>query len=200
MQTYDFRQLFKRFHNKEWEKSDYRFLDKEPFSDLRKYGWLAGGAVRRIVSGQPLDSDFDFFFTNEKQFHSAKQCLRGKKLYENEFNETWSEFDYNGINRKVQLINIVHSSVEDLFNQFDFTICQFALSPNSTELFTGDFSMWDLARKRLVPHNITRPISSMRRVLKYSNQGFYACAGCLRAILEAAILNPASLDETQYID
>lgn len=29
--------------------------------------WIAGGAVRRTVNGESLDSDFDFFFANEKQ-------------------------------------------------------------------------------------------------------------------------------------
>ena len=66
------------------------------------------------------------------------------------------------------------SAVQD---RFDYTICQFAVDTNGM-LWCGDHSLWDLARKRLAVHRITFPVSSLRRLLKYTSKGFYACSGC----------------------
>jgi len=69
-------------------------------------------------------------------------------------------------------------------------------------LTLGEFTLWDLGRKRLAINRITYPVSTMRRMLKYSKQGFFACGGCMATILQETILSPelhTQLDIT-YLD
>jgi len=71
---------------------------------------------------------------------------------------------------------------------------------DGTTLTVGDFTLWDLGRKRLAVHRITFPVSSMRRVLKYTRQGFYACNGALNSLLRATADNPELRTDIAYVD
>ena len=82
-----------------------------------------------------------------------------------------------------------YADADAVINSFDFTICQFAF--DGATLTHGEYALWDLGRKRLAVHQITFPVSSMRRVLKYATQGFKACNGCLAALLRATADNPS---------
>jgi hypothetical protein len=161
--------------------------------------WLAGGAIRRTLLGEKeINSDYDMFFANEKQKNDYVDLLvrdGGEIKIKNDFNTTllWRD-------RKVQAIHIdYYNSPQEVINSFDYTICQFITDGKT--LFTGEFSLWDLARKRLSVHKITYPVASQRRLIKYTQQGFYACAGCLQDILLTVKENPEILEfQVRYID
>jgi hypothetical protein len=86
-----------------------------------------------------------------------------------------------------------------VIDSFDFTICQFAF--DGASIYMGDWSLYDLARKRLVPHRVTYGVSTIRRIIKYCNQGYTVCSGGLAQILGEVAKNPAIINaETQYID
>lgn len=165
--------------------------------------WIAGGALRRTILGQEPDSDFDFFFRDENQLKvfQASLLLRDFRVDR----ETEHHIQLRGIvgdkSVRAQLIKFAYyTNAAAVIDSFDFTICQFAY--DGLTLTCGEFSLWDLARKRLAIHKITFPLSTMRRVLKYTNQGFTACGGALTAILTATADEP-KLRETlhiQYID
>jgi hypothetical protein len=164
--------------------------------------WLAGGAIRRTLIGQPLESDFDFFFRDEEQFTRFREAIKEQgavKTKETNHHETY-RLDIDEEPRLIQLIKIQYfRNVDDLLDMFDFTITQFAY--DGSELICGPYSLWDLARKRLALHKMTYGVSTLRRLLKYTNQGFTACSGVLKAILEAAANNPASINaEVEYVD
>lgn len=166
--------------------------------------WLAGGALRRTICGQVPDSDFDFFFRNEEQLKRFKGRLEDEdnlRLHlENEHQiEFRGTIDDEPV--KIQLIRFAYyKTAEQVIDSFDFTICQFVF--DGMTLTCGDYSLWDLARKRLAIHKVTYPLSTMRRVLKYTNQGFTACSGCLTALLKAIPDDPKLLEQlhVQYVD
>jgi hypothetical protein len=190
----------------------YRALHRVP--QLSEKGpWIAGGAVRRTIEGKKLDSDFDFFFASKEQeteFAKGLAEMGAKLLKENDKNHVYilpssiPESD-DGDKKylpemKIQLINFAYlASAEAVIDNFDFTLCQFAY--DGATIYMGDFSLWDVARKKLVPHKISYATSSLRRLMKYANQGFTVCGGALSTILQQVVENPSSIQaDNLYID
>ena len=165
--------------------------------------WIAGGCIRRLVSNEkPFESDIDFFFANEEQLVSFRNSLLGLKAEvtkESEFNIEYKLCLDNKI-YKIQAIKIkFYSNIEEVLNSFDFTICQFAF--DGSTLYCGEYSLWDLSRKRLVINKVTYGVSTVRRLLKYTKQGYYACAGCLSSVLESVARDPSSIQsKVEYVD
>lgn len=165
--------------------------------------WIAGGALRRTLLQQEPDSDFDFFFRDADQlaaFTAALDTLGMEKVGETEHHVHYrGRIGDSALPIDVQCIRFAfYANAEAVIDSFDFTICQFAF--DGVALTTGDYSLWDLGRKRLAVHKVTFPVSSMRRVLKYATQGFKACNGCLSTLLRATAENPALNTEIQYVD
>lgn len=177
--------------------------------------WLCGGSVRRVFDNDSLKhTDFDLFFRSPTQKNECGTFLLGlgaQKEAENDKNTTYylprKKFDLGDggppITRpemKIQLIHIVYyETLESVLESFDFTICQFGY--DGTRYVVGPWSLSDLATKSLVPHKLTFGVSSLRRVLKYTNQGYTICAGGLGELLTQVVANPAIIQaETEYID
>jgi hypothetical protein len=59
------------------------------------------------------------------------------------------------------------------------------LGTDGAYLYFGPYTWTDLFRRRLRVHNIHHGISTMRRMVKYSRRGFYACVGTIRDIKAA---------------
>jgi hypothetical protein len=76
-----------------------------------------------------------------------------------------------------------YDNAEHVIDSFDFTVIQFAFT-NKEFVFNG-MSFMDLARKRLVLHRMQFPASTMRRLIKYTQKGYYACPGSLVTICQA---------------
>ena len=164
--------------------------------------WIAGGAVRRSLMGETLASDIDVFFASRKQLHSFKEEIlkRGGRLVsENELNTTF-ELELLGRKVPVQCVHVaLFPTATAVIDSFDFTITQFATDGRS--LWCGEYSLWDLARKRLALHRLTFGVSTLRRTIKYANQGFTACAGVLADILERTVADPSTIHrDIKYID
>jgi len=196
MQRYDFGEFMGR----------YTILDEldifdalEDLPDLGPGGpWLAGCAIRRTLLGTPLDSDLDFFFANEGQlsdFRTKLLAMGASKVSSNDHVETYSTRD-----RLIQLVKIgFYASAEEVLDSFDFTITQLAY--DGKDLIVGEFTLWDLARKKLALHKLTFGVATMRRLLKYVKQDFTACAGVMASILEAVVADPTTIQrETYYVD
>lgn len=179
--------------------------------DLHKNGpWICGGAVRKAVVNESLDSDFDFFFRSENNFKEWKTKLvrNGLSLLkENEKNEVWilptsidSENSVYLPEMKVQLIKFRwYDSIQDVLESFDFTISQFGF--DGENIYCGDWSLFDLSRKKLVPLQLTYAMSSFRRLTKYAAQGFTFCSGGLADMLQQVSNDPSIIhSESMYID
>lgn len=140
--------------------------------------WLAGGSLRRYLSmfmdnKFPVDPyDYDIFFSSEEQLKHHLDIIPYKYRIHNVSSLSYSyvvEFD----NRPLMVQYIKYSvfpSVEALLNNFDITVCQFAY--DGADLICGDFSLYDLACKRLMPHNLKDKATLPGRLLKYRGFGF----------------------------
>lgn len=210
MQTLNFDWFTNRYSNEDDIVYFYSLIDS--LGDINEYGWLAGGAIRRLICGHKLDSDFDFFFKSKEKFEEFYNKIKENKdinvlkEFKNQHNITLSVsilFDSESNNwktYKLQLINInYYNTLEDVLNSFDYTLCMFGLE--GTNLVCGDSALWDLGRKKIVINKITYPVASLRRLIKYTNQNFYACDGCLTGLLNSVKEKPELLNnDIKYID
>lgn len=148
--------------------------------------WVAGGLLRRVLTNQNIeDGDIDVFFRNDgnpEQFINlmkAKGWVDGdpfplnhvknlkKKMYKKEY--------------KMQVIFLnMFPDIPACLDSFDYTICQ--LGYDGQNVITTPQCLMDNGNRRLVAHKITYPIASLRRLVKYSGQGYYACNGCLHEL------------------
>lgn len=158
--------------------------------------FIAGGFVRRWWNNIKQDSDIDLFFKDAATYDKITAVLEKisiipvvksefNQMYEIKVNDTWTI--------KVQAIkHKFYSSMDDLLDSFDFTICQFGFDGQNI-LMTNE-ALIDSQRKRLVPHKIQFGVSSLRRIIKYTSQGYYMCAGAATAFLQQVVSKPETLD------
>lgn len=205
--AYDFLTFFSRTSAAYLVEEFLNILEYLP-SVSKEGPWIAGGAMRSLVANEEHVSDYDFFFKDKEQMELFRSNLEAStainilKKKSNDHCDTYSiVIPYKEYNKfEVQLVHIsYYDSPQLLLDSFDYTICQFAYDGES--LFTGEFSILDLMRRRLAVNTITYPVSSVRRMIKYTNKGFTACAGCITEVLKKVALDPNSLDTTiTYID
>lgn len=159
---------------------DSRFDTKELYSILEQFpelgaeSWLCSGSIRRIILGQNIeDGDLDFFFISEQSLLNFKSKITG---IENEKDKDLNiSFDKKIGDKifKIQLIKLYYPIISFLFDNFDFTLCQTGF--DGSNYYFGDFSLKDIIEKKVIVNKITYPISSFRRIIKYSKQGFWVC-------------------------
>src|SRR5690554_6269227 len=103
MGRHPFKEFLSRYTNAD-EAKLFNILEELP--DLSPDGpWLAGGAIRRTLIGDPLNSDFDFFFRDSDQLDSFRKKIRSKgaqKLVDNDHVETYS-LEISGKPQTIQL-------------------------------------------------------------------------------------------------
>lgn len=147
--------------------------------------WCAGGAIRRTLMKQALDSDFDFFFRSADALAEWEKKLPATVTFirETEHHKHWKgTVEGSALPVEIQAIRFrYYDSAEAVIDSFDYTITQFAL--DGDRLVTTPEALWDLGRKRLAIHKVTYPVATMRRMLKYTRQGYTACAGCMATLL-----------------
>lgn len=166
--------------------------------------WCAGGAIRRTLIGQSLDSDFDFFFRSEQHMTEWEAFLPStmRLVRETQHHKHWrGTVEGSDLPIDVQAIKFkYYARAEDVIDSFDYTITMFCLDGN--QLVTTPYALWDLGRKKLAIHRITYPVATMRRLLKYGRQGFNACAGCLSSILRETAQSPEAMGQLdiEYVD
>lgn len=207
--------FWSRYGREEYDDNDFaRALKRLPAASSDG-PWVAGGSVRRLVMRLPQDSDYDYFFKDQAQFDafcSAMEALGAKRVNENDFNVTFKlpavdakpveddVFEPAGPELKVQAIRIAfHETLDAVIESFDFSICQTGF--DGTDFLFGQWTLFDLANKRLVPGKLRYGTSSLRRVIKYTRQGYTICGGGLASILEQVADNPEIIQrEVEYVD
>jgi hypothetical protein len=89
----------------------------------------------------------------------------------------------------VQIVILIRgNSPVDVINTFDFTVSM--LGTDGQALYFNKLTWTDLMRKRLRINHIHHGISTMRRMIKYSKRGFYACVGTMRDVAQGVIDSP----------
>lgn len=215
MQTFAMDAFWARYGKIDFDSTAFaKALDRLP--DISENGpWIGGGSVRRLIAGLPQDSDFDFFFADQAQFDAFCKDMkkRGAEVqHENDFNITFllpkakakpigdDEFTVAGPELKVQAIRLrFHPTLAETLEGFDFSLCKFGY--DGTSLVCGDYSLFDLASKRLVPDRISFGTSTLRRIIKYTKQGYTICSGGLAKILQQVVDDPTIIQaEVEYVD
>lgn len=195
---------------KPWSDTELaRAMERLPGIGLRG-PWVAGGSVRRTLSGEKFDTDIDFFFRSEDQYKEFIEDAIGLGSVLKGSNDKNTSMVFPAVHGngdvidlpelKVQAIKFrFYDSIEEVLDSFDFTLSQFGY--DGSDVYASDWALWDVARKRIVPHKITFGTSSLRRLLKYGKQGYTACAGALSEILQQVVDKPEIIEaNTLYID
>lgn len=152
-----------------------RYLSKCFDLNLESGPWLAGGIVRKMYTNCSLgSSDWDIFFNNVNQLG---QCLpkfieelKPTLVAETE-NALTYQVKYNGSMFSVQLIvKKFYKDVNDLFSNFDFSICQLATDGKNIKL--GQHTAKDLKNKTIRQVGHIKPDTILYRLIKYTILGF----------------------------
>lgn len=166
--------------------------------------WCAGGAIRRTLINKSLDSDFDFFFRSAEHMAAWEESLPKtlRLIRETEHHKHWrGTIEGSELPIDIQAIKFkFYETAESVIDSFDYTITMFCL--DGEDLVTTPYALWDLGRKKLAVHKITYPVATMRRLLKYTRQGFTACGGCLASLLKETAASPEAMGQLdiEYVD
>jgi hypothetical protein len=161
---------------------------------------IAGGSVMSALLNETTATDIDIFFTSAHAFEVVYTMLSntssGSALFSGYSTDTklddvktdnnirFIKFTNKDTNYKpIQLIKMVwFDSPDHVIDSFDFTVTQFALHKN--DLIFNPIAFADLYRKRLVINRIQHPTTTLRRLIKYTNKGYYADQRMLLQIAE----------------
>ncbi len=163
--------------------------------------WVGGGCVRDYFSIGKLTSDIDIFFPDEKSFAECKDYLLNQatrkikkveasdnpeaddkitiEIVDKPLAKTLFENDnvlkviYKG--RHFDLVKKYFASPELTIAEFDFTVSCAAV--DHRKVYTHDTFFIDLAKRQLMINKLPYPLSTMWRLQKYIQKGFYMCSG-----------------------
>jgi len=106
----------------------------------------------------------------------------------------------------IQLIKTMwYPSVEAVLHGFDFTAAQIGTKTVSgqVQVVMNPMALSDIHRKRLVLWRMTFPTSTIRRMIKYAQKGYYACGGALATIalgIQGQMNDHPDTTDVQYVD
>jgi len=160
---------------------------------------LGGGAVRSMITGEPI-SDYDLFFTGNKAVDVTKRYLVDcdfVKVFECPLGELTT---YINGNVKVQLITkMFYTDPSHLVNSFDFTVTMFAW--DGDKIYTCRRAIKDTRKKNLGINEVTFPVATINRIHKYRNKGYRFTEEFGKDLVIE--INRGAFDETQlslYVD
>jgi hypothetical protein len=143
-------------------------LDWFPNIDYQGY-YIAGGFIRSYyLKKQPKDMDIFFEDLSQLDIVISKLKLQGYTVKK----KTRYAITMENGNKTIQLIRNINGSIEEVFKDFDFTVCQVAVKGDS--LWYGDSFFDDLENKRLVlnEESFNRCATTLERVVRYASYGF----------------------------
>ena len=173
-----------------------------PFLDIERGPWVAGGAARKIAQNCQLGwSDIDVFFPSKESFDWVKKYFEDKKIMSMlDVPVAGHEATPRGhivkladratsIDSEFHVLNLQFSgkrfffSTEELFDDFDFTVCMFAT--DGERMVCADTSIEDVKAKRLIISNPNKKPKRPKaaRLAKYCEQGFTPGPGVIKAML-----------------
>ena len=156
--------------------------------------WVGGGCVRDYFSVGKLTSGIDLFFNCEEDYLKAKKYFveqyfinktkeedgktiitqtpkkKAKVIFEN---DNVTKIIYNG--RPYDLVRKFFPSPEETIKKFDFTVCCAAVDIH--KVYTHDTFFIDLAKRQLMINELPFPLSTMWRMQKYIQKGYFMCSG-----------------------
>ncbi len=181
---------------------------------------IAGGFMTSLIEAEKDAKDIDFFFTSIQSFCEFTNYILDQKRVKSE--GCWALEGYKlkdgctlaNINSyryltfvhptkpELQLLKMVYyTDAAHVIDSFDLTVAQFAVEKGG-KLTYNPLSFLDIARKRLCLHRLQFPSSTLRRIIKYSKKGFYACPGSLANICQQIkdFQGPVDAHAVVYVD
>lgn len=158
--------------------------------------WIAGGAVRRTIAGERLTADIDVFFRDAHKFDLfTKLIVKDPSTVIMAERQHLIQYRFT-VKREHYVIQAIRrgyfAGIPELLSDFDFTICQFAF--DGVHVYCGLASEFDLRAKQLHVVNPHTPVSTLRRIGKYRQQGFRMADDEARRFLKMVVAAPASID------
>jgi len=153
-------------------------------------GYICGGYVRYMCSPRRKPepaSDVDIYTVDDKILNALAQYFKDNAgltvRHENEISITFSQPNLDNTrfahSPPIQLIKpmregrvVTNGSVEEIIDNFDFTIIRIALLDERTALADANF-LHDEGNRILRLRNIHCPISSTLRCCKYAGKGYW---------------------------
>jgi len=86
-------------------------------------------------------------------------------------------FHRDGTPEPRQLVLVIRGQPKEVINTFDLSVSQWAI--DRTNIYWGKYTIQDCLRRRVRVNRIHHPLSTMRRIIKYTQKGFYVCNGTM---------------------
>lgn len=134
--------------------------------------WLAGGSVLRWFTDEPQSGDFDFYFANQAQYNQFSDNMKyaASRIHSSAYARSYQI----AVDGEKVIVQAVHAqffpTLESVLLSFDLTICQLGFDGQDIEF--GPTTKDDIAKRQLVPHNITNSANTIQRLAKYSARGY----------------------------
>lgn len=178
---------------------------------------VAGGYMTSLMQDDDQAKDLDIFFTSESAFTGfQKKVERDAYFGGYEIEPAHQKALAEGKSETLRFVKYVHptlpplqliklawyESAEHVIDTFDLTVAQVAADREG--VVVNPLAIFDIARKRIVLHRMNFPASTLRRVIKYADKGYYACPGSLAKIAEAVyetiLEDPSDTRKIVYVD
>lgn len=166
--------------------------------DLKKSCWIAGGAVKDWFEHGYVKNDVDFWCVDRTAMYLLTRYLRRNYEFRGFLftkNAIKGYVTIKGRKINVDVVKKPFMNPLDSIERFDFTICCFGVSSDNFYYHTS--APFDLLKKKIVVNNISDPVDSMRRLVKYINKGYKTCNGTILTISKE-IAQMDSTDESIF--
>ena len=143
--------------------------------------WLAGGALRDYFMGVPVKTDYDMFFPNEIEYEKARTYFKAKDCEIKWESDNGCKIKYKDCT--YDLVKKFFADPQTTIEAFDFTVSMLAV--DTENVYYGETTFMDLAKRQLMINKITYPASTMSRAFRYYKKGFSMCLGEMKKLVEA---------------
>jgi hypothetical protein len=187
------------------------------FLNIEQGPWVAGGAVRRLLSDDFGAGDIDIFlperlcgFWNDQKCNLTPLVDRIDNIFHEQITSRTAKKNLNeyvfGLNKpfnpnKIIKVQVVHKnrfdSIEALLSDFDFTICMAAT--DGWRWVAYEQIMSDIERRQFGIQSVQRRGMEIRRMIKYCNFGLTPKPGVLSSVLSRETLDTV-LDDELMVD
>lgn len=146
---------------------------------------LAGGAVRDTMFGTEI-SDYDLFLTHDADLTAISEYFVGQgfgMVFACPLGHLFTYMKGEDFKKpeecvKVQIIcKRRYNDIADLINSFDFSATYFGMQYDEDEdhlvVYTDHRAIKDVRKKQLSLVNLEYPSSTLNRLYKYRNKGYY---------------------------
>lgn len=151
-------------------------------------GYICGGVVVRTLLKQNIfNADIDIFLNNEDSLKVLKDYF--SDLTVDGFNESKYavnfETRYGSRKIKWQIINHRYANTPDHFAHFDFRHCMvhYAHSETVPMILADKLALPSILARTIITYNVSSPIYSLHRLLKYQQLGFNNHSNALKEII-----------------